>query len=92
MGFIKRWVRNWLTDDGDSHGQELVVADSRGRDIESENSIRFEVIPARGGLVISVRHYDSKKDEHHWVNHVIHDDQDAPAAIAEIVSMSLLRM
>lgn len=89
---FKSWIRNWLNNDNDdSYANQGISIDS-GKAIDSENSMRFDVIPARGGLVITVRIYDRKTDSHNWVNHVIHDDQEASARIAEIVSMNLLRM
>lgn len=89
---IKSWFRNWLMNDETDYSNMAIASDSHGKDVESDRSIRFDVIPARGGLVITVRNYDPKTDQHTWINHVIHDDEDTPARIAEIVSISMLRM
>lgn len=89
---IKQRLRNWLLNDEPDYASLPPAIDSRGRDIETDRSVRFDVIPARGGLVITVRNYDPKTDSHTWVNHVIHDDEESAERIAEIVSMSMLRM
>ena len=88
----KSWIKNWLDSDDTSYTQDLRIDSGSTKGIDSENSMRFEVTPARGGLVITVRIYDRKTDSHNWVNHVIHDDEEASARIAEIVSMNMLRM
>jgi hypothetical protein len=46
---------------------------------------------ARGGLIVTVRNYDEKQDRHHYVNHIIHDDEDASKNIADIVSVELMK-
>lgn len=89
---FKSWIKNWLNSDDLPYSQDMRIDSGPTRGIESENSIRFDVTPARGGLVITVRTYDRKSDSHNWVNYVIHDDEEAPARIAEIVSMNMLRM
>jgi hypothetical protein len=89
---FKSWIKNWLNSDDTSYTQDMRIDSVSTKGIESENSIRFEVTPARGGLVITVRIYDRKTDSHIWVNHVIHDDEEVPARIAEIISMNMLRM
>lgn len=89
---FKSWIKNWLNSDDLQYSQDMRIDSGPTRGVESENSIRFDVTPARGGLVITVRTYDRKSDNHNWVNYVIHDDEEAPARIAEIVSMNMLRM
>ena len=89
---FKSWIKNWLNSDDLPYPQDMRIDSGPTRGVESENSIRFDVTPARGGLVITVRTYDRKSDNHNWVNYVIHDDEEAPARIAEIVSMNMLRM
>ena len=55
------------------------------------NSLRFNVTPARGGVVLTVRHYDRKRDEDNTTIHVLHDDQDLAKEVGNIVNMELLR-
>lgn len=60
-------------------------------DYNEDNTLKFSVTPARGGIIVSVRNYNRKKDTSENTVHVIHDDEDVSQRVAEIVSMSLLR-
>lgn len=88
MSKFKSWIRNWIMRD-----DAEVRPEPRIREVEYDEShtLRFSVTPARGGLILSVRHYDRRKDESNFVNHVIHDDQNVAENIAQIVSMEILR-
>lgn len=91
---IKRWLRNWLMNDE----SKLSKAET-GIQLSSDdpaydnyrNQIRFNVQPARGGLIVTVKQYDPKRDENNHTVHIIHDDQNVAENIAHIVSMELLR-
>ena len=93
MGF-KAWLRNWLFKEEDNqYSDEIRVSDA---DDEMpfdnhRNTIRFTVSTARGGCIVSIRQYDSHKDETINTVHVIHDDEDIATNIAHIVSMEMLR-
>lgn len=93
MSKFKSWIRNWIMRDD---AEVKLTAEPRIREVEYDESqtlqtLRFSVTPARGGLILSVRHYDRRKDESNFVNHVIHDDQNVAENIAQIVSMEILR-
>ena len=60
-------------------------------DYNEDNTLKFSVTPARGGIIVAVRHYNRKKDTSDNTIHVIHDDEDVAHRVSEIVSMSLLR-
>jgi len=60
-------------------------------DYNEDNTLKFSVTPARGGIIVSVRNYNRKKDTSENTVHVIHDDEDVAHRVSEIVSMSLLR-
>ena len=91
MSKFKQWLRNWLNND--DYAENMAVNDvvSKGTDIDSEMALRFEVIPARGGVIVTVRHYDRQKDRFNHTNHVIHDDENIAEHIGQLVSMELLR-
>ena len=74
--------------DGPRPKSNMVV--SRISAHESDN-INFSVSVARGGLIVSVSTYDTKSDRHHYVNHIIHDDEDTAKNIADIVSVELMK-
>lgn len=96
---FKRWLRNWLMNDetekrlrADKYSQPTSTLNST---FDSEDhrvtNLRFNVTPARGGIVLTVRQYDHKRDVDQSTVHVLHDGQDLAKDIGEIVSMELLR-
>jgi hypothetical protein len=91
---IKRWLRNWLMRDDENPKYAAMAAsrpDVTSNSIDEDESLRFTVTPARGGVVVSVRHYDRKTDRNNYTNHVIHDDENVAESIGHIVSMEILR-
>jgi len=64
---------------------------SSADEYDEDNTLRFSVTPARGGVIVSVRNYNRKKDTSDTIIHVIHDDEDLAHRVSEIVSLSLLR-
>jgi hypothetical protein len=69
-------------------GARLSVG-SDGPDIT--RTFRFDVTVARGGILVTTRRYDAKKDETHEIINVIHEDDDSSKKIADIVSMEILK-
>jgi hypothetical protein len=95
---IKKWLRNWLLnkDKEDKEQRYASSGISIGRssfdsDDHRVNTLRFNVTPARGGVVLTVKNYDRKRDEDNVTVHVLHDGQDLAKDIGDIVSMELLR-
>jgi hypothetical protein len=90
---MKNWLRNKLLNflhPQDSYVCEKPMATARISSREQDD-INFTVNVARGGLIVTVRNYDDKQDRHHYVNHIIHDDEDASKNIADIVSVELMK-
>lgn len=89
--WLRQKIKNFLYPDDEvelvSSNRLSVTSD----DISEENTLRFNVTPARGGIIVSVRNYNRKKDTSENIIHVIHDDEDVSHRVSEIVSMSLLR-
>jgi hypothetical protein len=90
-----QWLRNKLHNfifPPDNSRPELAMVTKSGRPSSREqDDISFTVSVARGGLIVSVRTYDEKRDHHLYTNHIIHDDQDASKNIADIVSVELMK-
>lgn len=75
-----------------NHGQETVLAATPTMsDIMVVDGLSFNVMPAQGGTVVQIRHYDRKTDRDIKITHVIPDGEDIARAIGHIVSMELLR-
>jgi len=65
---------------------------SVGHDVDIQRTFRFDVTMARGGVIVTTRRYDPKKDETHEIVNVLHDDsEDLTKDIAGIVSMEILK-
>lgn len=90
---FKRMLRRWLLEDDSPKlaSAGYATAEVSRNSIEEDNTIRFTVTPARGGIVVSVRQYDAKTDRTNYTNHVIHDDDNVAESIGHIVSMEILR-
>ena len=70
--------------------RNLAVASSDGPDIQ--RTFRFDVTVARGGVIVTTRRYDPKKDETSEIINVLHDNsEDLSKDIAGIVSMEILK-
>lgn len=87
--WLRKKLRNFLNDD--IIKQSRVEMISTSEEISEDNTLRFQVTPARGGIIVSVKNYNRRKDTSENTVHVIHDDEDVAQRVAEIVSMSLLR-
>jgi hypothetical protein len=91
---MKNWLRNKLLNflhSQDSQDSYVCEKPMTTRISSQENDISFTVNVARGGLIVTVRNYDDKHDRHQYVNHIIHDDEDASKNIADIVSVELMK-
>jgi len=96
---FRQWIIEWLQ--RKQVGKEKFATQSvsnrlgshhqTNRFEDTNRSLRFDVQSARGGIIMSVHKYDSKRDEYENIVHIIHDDQDVAESIAHIVSMELLR-
>jgi len=74
-------------------GQDLMPVlsvDSDGHP-DMEKSIRFAVLPARGGCIVETKVYDKKEREWDIVSHVIPEGADVAKEVGDIVAMELLR-
>lgn len=99
---FKRWLRNWLLSDesekrqrAEKYSNSISSISIGNSTFDSEdhrvNTLRFNVTPARGGVVLTIKNYDRKRDEDNTTVHVLHDGQDLAKDIGDIVSMELLR-
>jgi hypothetical protein len=87
---LKQRIRDWLnTDDSDISEKLSSSRDDSG--FATDESIRFDITSARGGIIVNVRNYDPKTDRNQYTVHVIHDDQNVAESIAHIVSLEMLK-
>ena len=85
---FRNWFRNCLHSDDEIKvaRDSMTVASS-----EFDTPIRLSITPARGGIVVTTKHYDRQKDRNNEIVHVIHDDEDVARRIGEIVAMELMK-
>lgn len=90
---MKEWLRRKLHAFIFSGDEDKVSISTRDDELgyQDDHAIRFQVTTARGGIILSMRSYDHRNDRNQYQNYVIPDTEDASAAIAQIVSMELLR-
>lgn len=91
MNWLKHKLRRWANSAQDVYAveQPIAIAGSRSIDIDG---LSFNVMPATGGTVVQIRHYDRKTDRNNNITHVIPDGEDIAERIGQIVSMELLRV
>jgi hypothetical protein len=94
---IRRSLANFITWILRSHNDESKKLATAGREILVDDSedfgipIRFNVVPARGGYVVTSRSYDNHKDRTNMTTYIIPDTDDIAERVGQIVSMELLK-
>ena len=89
--WLRKKLKNFLYPDDESELVPSRLSVTSNDEIQEDNTLRFTVTPARGGIIVSVRNYNRKRDTSENTVHVIHDDEDVAKHVSEIVSLSLLR-
>jgi len=89
--WLRKKLKNFLYPDDESELVPSRLSVTSNDDIQEDNTLKFTVTPARGGIIVSVRNYNRKRDTSENTVHVIHDDEDVAKHVSEIVSLSLLR-
>ena len=100
MKFIRKWLLRSLERARDEH---YAVNESKQSSMVKAGSnsvmamddvplkLAFNVVPATGGVVVSINKWDRQQGRHTETVHVIHDDEEIATNIGHIVSMELLR-
>jgi hypothetical protein len=101
MKWVKRKIIDWLRTaqlddlkelrDNDSDMVVSLSKDSSDSSINMDKSIRFAMLPARGGCVLEIKSWDKKEREWETVSHVIPEGQDVAHTVGQLVSMEMLR-
>ena len=89
MMWLKRKIISWVRDDWNSC-QPKISVDCSEPSVDIEG-LRFNVMPAQGGTIVQIRHYDRKTDRNNNITYIIPDGDDIAERIGQIVSMELLR-
>jgi hypothetical protein len=91
MNWLKRKINRWLNSREDIYPVEQSPVRAAGANAVDVDGLSFNVMPATGGTVVQIRHYDRKTDRNNNTTHVIPDGEDIAERIGQIVSMELLR-
>jgi hypothetical protein len=92
MKWLKRKIIAWVREDWyNDQPVELSPVQTPGARSVDVDGLSFNVMPATGGTVVQIRHYDRKTDRNNNTTHVIPDGEDIAERIGQIVSMELLR-
>ena len=91
LNWLRRKLHYFIFATGAEAKLSTAVVSSDSDSFQEDNTSRFTVTPARGGIIVSVRNYDRRKDESYNTLHVIHDEEHVSERVAEIVSMELLK-
>jgi hypothetical protein len=87
---LKQRFKNWLMRDDNEELISVVGADE-GPSLHSEDSLRFNIYRASGGMIIETRKYDRIKDINHTRLHIVVDGEDLGSSIGKIITMEALR-
>ena len=68
-----------------------VCDDGSGHKIDMGKSVRFAVLPARGGCVLEIKSWNQKEHEWDMVAHIIPEGEDVAHRVGQLVSMEFLR-
>ena len=95
MKFIRKWLLRALERARDEQYSVTNAATpgTVGSNGFSDVAVKltFNVVPATGGVVVSINKWDQQKSCHSETVHVLHDDTEIATNIGHIVSMELLR-
>jgi hypothetical protein len=100
MKWAKKLLLKWVADaQRDQFNEPHVVEESDVKlscvtddhEINMSKSIKFSVLPARGGCVLEINSWDKKEREWEIVSHVIPEGEDVAHTVGQLVSMEMLR-
>jgi S1-C subfamily serine protease len=94
--FFKNCIAKYQ-DSSEYDTPELTIASSKSLrlsddEIASGNRMNFTVTPAHGGMVLTFRKYDDRKDQNHYVNYIISDNQDVAEEVGRIIAMEMMKL
>ena len=102
MKWAKKLLLKWVADaQRDQFNEPHIVEETDMKlmssrevdehEINMSKSIKFSVLPARGGCVLEIKSWDKKEHEWETVTHVIPEGQDVAHTVGQLVSMEMLR-
>lgn len=91
INWIRNKLHNFIFPEREADRANTLVSSSDDMGYDADNSLRFQLTNARGGIILSMRKYDEHRDRTYYQNYVIPDGEDTANSVAQIVSMEMLR-
>lgn len=95
MRWLKRTIRNWLTNEGPypsvSKESSGIVGMSDDPRVHDDPVLNFRIFNAQNGRIIEFRKYDSSKDRTEVKTYIVVPEKDLGEYLSKCVSMELLR-
>lgn len=95
MKWFKKWLFKNIQDAQHEYSNSChPIAEVRNdhEDHDTEYTLRIQITPARGGSVLCINRYDSKKDRNNRTVYIIKEDNnDVNQQIAEIITMEMYK-
>jgi len=93
-----QWFYNWVLKRAEQKKQKSITMTSsplRTEEVDHHygtNTLNFTLTPATGGIIVSVKRYDEKRDRNQTTLHIINDDQDVATELGKIAVLELYKI
>lgn len=96
MKWVKKLLLKWTEDAQREQFKDAQTVEETEREVDDHEidmskSVKFSVLPARGGCILEIKAWDKKEREWDCVTHVIPEGADVAHAVGQLVSMEMLR-
>jgi len=91
MNWLKRKLRNWLTEKEYATVIENKLV-SRANDSIQSSGLNFSLYQAVGGHILEARSYDQRTDRHHGTLYMIHEDDDFAKQVAQAIMLEQMKL
>lgn len=90
---LRRWIRNWLNkdNDGDYPIGALKAEVQPSPHYNNDKTLRFNVTPGNGGIVVAVSGYDKKTGHSQDNLYILPDNEDIGERVSHIVTLEILQ-
>jgi hypothetical protein len=91
MKWLKRKLRNWISEPDYETGSNKVVSARESDHVEADPIINFRIYSAQNGKILEFSKYDRVKDRSDRSVYIIGKDEDIAEKVAKCLSLELLR-
>ena len=91
MKWLKRKIRDWLTDDDSMQQTAVLVGSDEPRSSPRQDGLNFVLYRAVGGHILECRNYNHKTDRHEGTLYMIHEDEDFAKQVAQAIMLEQMK-